>query len=485
MTAATTAAYAFDGVLHLRGDAGYESARVDPIFNGRKPDRYPVAILEAANEADVVAGVRMAAANGWKISVRAGGHSWAAWSVRDEALLIDLGRMRELQFATDAHAAAAAMAGKLDQDQRIVMASPSLQGGQHLAPFLAEHGYQFPGGHCSTVGLGGFVLQGGQGWNSRTWGWGCENLMAIDVVTADGSLIHASESQNSDLLWAARGAGPGFFGVVTRMYLRVWPKPGVMAQTTYLFPMSCFTELMTWAHAILPGLPTEVEPVIVAARTPIPFPPGVTPPPNAPDEGEPYLVMHTTCMMPTMEAAAVAMAPLETCPVLDRAIVRDFCQPTSIAEENPMMDAQNPKGLRYHTDCLWTDASAADLLPLLQPVFEGLPTVPSFSIWYGWSPKRPLTDMAFSMEGEVYVAVYAMCETPEEDDGVKAWLNARMAALAPVSKGLYLGDSDFTRRSAKFMADENLARLDAIRATYDPTRTFASYLIDAAFTLNA
>jgi FAD/FMN-containing dehydrogenase len=464
-----TGSHTFQGVLYRRGDEGYESARVDPIFNGRKPDRFPVAILEAASADDVVAGVRLAIANGWKISVRAGGHSWAAWSVRDEALLIDLGRMREL---------------RIDVENHLAIVSPSLQGGQHLAPFLAEHGFQFTGGHCSTVGLGGFVLQGGQGWNSRTWGWGCENLMAIDVVTADGNLVHASETENADLLWAARGAGPGFFGVVTRMYLRVYPTPGVMAQTTYVFPLTAFHELMAWAHEILPTLRTEVEPVIVGARTPIPFPPDVEPPPKAPKPGEAYIVMHTTCMCDSLEQAAEYMAPLETCPVLDQAIVRDFCIPTSIAEENPMMDAQNPKGLRYHTDCLWTDASAEDLLPRLQPLFATLPTEPSFCIWYGWAPKRQLKDMAFSMEGNVYVAVYAMCDTAEEDDGVKDWLQQRMAALAPVAKGLYMGDSDFTRRSAKFMADANFAKLEALRAAYDPTHVFASYLISPEFSLN-
>lgn len=131
-----TGGYPFEGVLYRRGDDGYESARVDPIFNGRKPDRFPVAILEAASAADVVAGVRLAIANAWKISVRAGGHSWAAWSVRDEALLIDLGGMREL---------------RIDVENHLAIVSPSLQGGQHLAPFLADTAHRGGAGHrwCS------------------------------------------------------------------------------------------------------------------------------------------------------------------------------------------------------------------------------------------------------------------------------------------------------------------------------------------------
>ncbi len=453
----------FDGVLHYCGDIGYESARVDPVFNGRKPDRYPVAILEAASDADVVTGVRLARDNGWKVSVRAGGHSWAAWSVRDDALLIDLARMRTIEL------------GDRFDEYSVAIACPAVQGGQELTPFLDAHDLQFTGGHCSTVGLGGFVLQGGQGWNSRAWGWGCENLLAIDVVTADGELIHASETENADLLWAARGSGPGFFGVVTRMHLKVRPKPRAMAHTTFLFPVECFDDVMTWAMELLPTLDRRVEPVI--AGTAAPFPDG-TPAPG------PYMVMHTTCMADSLDECRILLAPLDTCPVLDKAWVADVCVPTSIAEEGPFMDEQNPRGLRYHTDCTWTDASASELVARLRDMYSTLPTERSFCIWYGWAPSEPLRDMAFSMEGNVYIAVYAMNEDPSDDDRVREWVTDRMSDLAPIGKGLYLGDSDFTRRSAKFMTDENYARLEVLRDKWDPSRVFVGYLAADGVRLN-
>jgi FAD/FMN-containing dehydrogenase len=455
--------FMFDGVLHLPGDAGYESARVDPVFNGRKPDRFPSAILEAASDADVVAGVQLAKARGWKVSVRAGGHSWAAWSVRDEALLIDLSRMREIEMDSS------------HDGFSIVRARTAVQGGQELTPFLASRGLQFTGGHCSTVGIGGFVLQGGQGWNSRAWGWGCENLLAIDVVTADGDLLHASETENSDLLWAARGSGPGFFGVVTRMYLKVYAKPVAMAHTTFLFPVELFDEVMTWAHMILPTLDRRVEPVIAGVRAP--FPDG-TPAPG------PYMVMHTTCMADSMDEVRELLRPLESCPVIDQAWVADVCVPTSIIEEGPFMDEQNPRGLRYHTDCVWTDASASELVPRLREMYATLPTDRSFCIWYGWAPSRPLRDMAFSMEGNVYIAVYAMNDDPADDAQVRGWVNERMAALAPIGKGLYLGDSDFMHRRAKFMTSENYARLEILRDKWDPSRRFVGYLAPADVALN-
>ena len=142
----------------------------------------------------MVAGVRLARDRGLKVSVRAGGHSWAAWSLQDDALLIDLGRMGEMAY---------------DPATGIATVSPAVKGGAELTPFLTSHGRAFPGGHCPSVGIGGFLLQGGQGWNSRKYGWACENVTAIDVVTAAGELIRADEHENADLLWAARGAGPG------------------------------------------------------------------------------------------------------------------------------------------------------------------------------------------------------------------------------------------------------------------------------------
>jgi FAD/FMN-containing dehydrogenase len=142
----------------------YEEARVGRVFNRRRPERFPNAIVYAESEADVVMAVNLARERGWKIAMRSGGHSWAAWSVREEGLLLDLSLMREMQ---------------LDTATNIVRVSPAIKGGAELNPYLAEHGLMFHGGHCPTVGLGGFLLQGGMGWNCRGWGWAAEAIEAI------------------------------------------------------------------------------------------------------------------------------------------------------------------------------------------------------------------------------------------------------------------------------------------------------------------
>jgi FAD/FMN-containing dehydrogenase len=223
----------FTGPLVVRGHPDYEAARVARVFNRRLPDRAPSMVLRAATEQDVVHGVRLARDGGWDVAVRAGGHSWAQWSLRDGALVIDLGDLREMAY---------------DEATGIVTVSPAVKGGTELAPFLAERGRFFPGGHCPTVGVGGFLLQGGQGWNARGWGWAAEHVAAVDVVTADGEVVRADAERNSDLYWAARGAGPGFPGVVTRFHLRTMPLPAYLAQTVHAYALADFDEVMTWLH---------------------------------------------------------------------------------------------------------------------------------------------------------------------------------------------------------------------------------------------
>lgn len=129
----------------------YENARIGRVFNQRRPTRYPIAVVEAQSEGHIVDAVRLAKNLQCKVSVRSGGHSWAAWSVRDNAILIDMGKWSYMA---------------LDEEAGIVSVSPSTTG-RMLNGYLSEHGYMFPGGHCPDVGLGGFLLQGGMGWNCK------------------------------------------------------------------------------------------------------------------------------------------------------------------------------------------------------------------------------------------------------------------------------------------------------------------------------
>ena len=134
----------FKGKFFLPTDADFTEAVFSRVFNHRRPtDRLPSAVLRAADVDDVIAGVKWAKANNLAVTVRSGGHSWAAWSVQNDTLLIDLEHLTEARY---------------DEATGIAWAQPAIQGGNVLDPFLAERGRFFNGGHCPPVGVGGFFV---------------------------------------------------------------------------------------------------------------------------------------------------------------------------------------------------------------------------------------------------------------------------------------------------------------------------------------
>ena len=444
----------FSGTLHLSGDGDFHEACFGRVFNSRRPtDRSPAAVLKALTEQDIVEGVRLALERGWQVAVRSGGHSWAAWSVRSGALLIDLGDFREMSY---------------DVESGIVTATPSVQGGDQLNPYLGGFGRFFNGGHCPSVGIGGFLLQGGQGWNARGWGWAAENIVAIDVVTAEGELVRADETRNSDLFWAARGAGPGFFGVVTRFHLRTRPLPKHLGHTVHAYPLDLFDEVMTWLHGMHHTVSDLVE-IVALTQTP-------------PDLDEPVLLVTGVSMTDTPEQAAEALAPLHANPYADRALFRVEAQPTTLAAQLAGQRAANPEGHRYLVDNAWLTGPAEEVVPAIRKVFTEHPTRQTFTIWFSMAPLRRLPDMAFSLQAEIYCATYVVHDEPERDAGLRAWLDEATAAMQPVTVGQYLGDSDFTVRQLRFMGDEQWRRLQEIRAARDPKGLFAGYLSAGAVT---
>jgi hypothetical protein len=433
--------------LLVAGDDGFEDAAVGRVFNGRRPGRRPAAVLQACSEADVVEGVRLARERGWQVAVRSGGHSWAAWGLREGALLIDLGGLRELEW---------------DADAELLRASPSMTGAD-LAPYLAARGRIFPGGHCPTVGLGGFLLQGGQGWNARGWGWGAEYVEAIDVVTATGELVRASASEHADLYWAARGAGPGFCGVITRFHLRTRPAPRAMAQSTYAYPLSAFDDVALWYAEVQRSLPATVESVMLTATVP-----GL-------GDG-PMVLVRGLAMADSAAEAREALAPKETCPAIGSALVRVVAEPTSLEDEFADQYRANPEGWRYSADNAWLSGPPERWLPALRPAFTTLPNPTSFSLWISMDPLRDLPDMAFALQSPIYFASYMIWEDPADDARLRGWQAERMAEIAPVADGTYLGDSDFLTRQAPFTTPDAMRRLDSVRAARDPDGLFAGYL---------
>jgi FAD/FMN-containing dehydrogenase len=436
----TTAAPA----IFERDEPGYEQARREAVWNGRTPERFPGLIVQARDTEDVVHAVRLAAERGLRVGVRSGGHSWAGSHVRDGGMLLDVSRLDGLV---------------VDREAMTAVAGPGVKG---IAGALAEHGLFFPGGHSPGVGLGGYLLQGGFGWNGRVHGPACMSVQAIDVVTADGELLHADANHHADLLWAARGAGPGFFGVVVAFHLRLYPAPGHIASSMLRFPIELAEEVFTWAQEIGPALAPEVELSLFVHRD---------------DTGVPEIVTVAAALADTVAQAAEVLGFVGACPLLNQALecVRD--EPVTLADLYALVDEFYPDGARYAVDNMWTHAPVSELISGIEEIARTLPPKPSAMLWLNWggeSPPRP--SMAFSVEDQTYIAVYGVWRDPADDERYATWPESRMRAMEHVSTGIQLADENLGRRPARFVSDENLARLDRIRDQYDPDGRFHSWM---------
>lgn len=447
----------FDGRVWLPDSPGFEEAVYGRQFNRRVPDRVPAAVVAAASTEDVIAAVRWARANGWRIAARSGGHSWAGYSIRDDALLIDTYPMQDME---------------LDVERRIVRARPAVKGGETLNPFLEQHGLIFYGGHCPTVALGGYLLQGGQGWDCRGVGWSAEFIEAIDVVTADGQLVHASETENADLFWAARGAGAGFFGVVVNFYLRAMPRPKQWVRNVYIYPMALTPQIFRWAYDTFTGIDSRVEIVIVGQHLPPEQTGGV-------DIG-PTALVSGVAIVDDAEEGRRLLAPFDTCPVLDQAIVVERGLETNLAKELEMQYQQNPEHHRYSVNNAWLEGDREQFPEAFATAFSDLPNHKTFTLWYHQAPLPPLSDMAFDLQSEIYFSAYTVWEDEADDERMIAWTSNAVRQLEPWTVGQYIGDSDFGRRPVKFMSDAHFTRLRQIARTWDPDSAFVGYLSDDA-----
>lgn len=448
----------FTGRLVLPDDGDFEEARVGRVFNARRPDRNPEAVLLAETEADVAAGVRLARDRGVAVAVRSGGHSWAVWSVREGTLLIELGLLREIDY---------------DERTGIVSASPAIQGGSELDPFLAEHGRFFNGGHCPTVGIGGFLLQGGQGWCSRGWGWAAEHIAAVDVVTADGEIVRCDTTQNTDLYWAARGAGPTFPGVVTRFHLRTRPRFEYVGHTVQIFKIEDYEDVMSWVYSMHAEVDEDVEIVCVSRTDELPGHPR-----------QRTLLVSALALVDTADRADEVLSPFRDNPHIGRALFVQDAAESSMAAQRESQLRDNPEDHRYIVDNIWAVGPDAEQVDGLAPLFTDLPNDKSFTVWISMAPLRELPDMAFSLQSEAYTATYMCFEDSNRDIEYRQWLNAQLVRAQPITLGQYLGDSDMTNRQLRIKSDANWSRLQEIVAERDPEGTFVRYLAHDQSTLN-
>jgi FAD/FMN-containing dehydrogenase len=225
------------GTVLLPGDDAYEAAR--RVHNGLI-DRKPAAIVRCRSAADVAAAVRFARATGTEISVRGGGHNVGGLAVADDALMIDLAEMKN---------------ASVDAEARLVEAQGGLTWGE-LNEATAAHGLAVTGGAISSTGIAGLTLGGGLGWLMGTYGLAADNVVAVELVTADGEILDVDADSHPDLFWALRGGG-GNFGVATTFTYLLHPLTTVTGGLI-IHPVDVAPDLLRFYRDAVADLPDEL-----------------------------------------------------------------------------------------------------------------------------------------------------------------------------------------------------------------------------------
>lgn len=443
-----------------RTDAEYEAARRGMVWQKRIPDRFPEVIVTVASDADVIEAVKLARLRGLRVSVRAGGHSWIATSLRDGGMLIDLSQLNGVT---------------VDVKARTAIAQPAIRNAE-IMTVLAEHGLAFPTGHCPTVALGGYLLSGGQGWNQGTWGIACKNVIAIDLVNANGELITANENHNSELLWASRGGGPGFPGVILRYHLRLFPMPKVIMQSLYVYPLDLVEPIASWLSQTVAFLPPSVEQLLLM---------GLAPPRAAAELRAPrqrHLTLWPVTYGNSEEETAAALAPLESCPVIDRAFVKQVNTPVSWDDLFAIEGAVFPEGYRYDVGIIWSDAEPAAVLGGLRDRLAQAPSIRTEILGAVTGPPTidpSARDMAYSMAAPLYIGSFTIWENPEDDEANQRWHREMLRSLQPVTRGHYMGETDLTAsptRARDSLGPGVWERIQEVRRRYDPEGVFFEHI---------
>jgi FAD/FMN-containing dehydrogenase len=301
----------------------YDEARA--VFNAMF-DRRPAAIAKATCDGDVVAAILFVQSARMPMAIRAGGHSVAGYSTIDDGLLLDLRPMKKIE---------------VDFEALTVRVGPGVTWGE-LDAATQAHGLATTGGRMTTTGVAGFVLGSGSGWLERLHGLACDNLVSVRVVTADGRVVTASETENAELFWGLRGGG-GNFGVVTEFELRVHPVGPTIYGGILLYPREQARELIGHFRDFASGAPREFAGGCIFMTAP--------PAPFVPEDfqGKPAVNVFVAWFGDPDEGPA-AIAPLREfrTPIVDMIGPIPYCQLQAVT------DPGNPPGRRnyWHSDLL-------------------------------------------------------------------------------------------------------------------------------------
>jgi hypothetical protein len=420
------------------------------LWNGMF-DKKPALICRCTGVADVINAVNFARESGIPVTVRGGGHSPAGKSVIDDGLVIDLSAMKGVRvdpIARTARAEGGVLLGELDRETQ-------------------TFGLATTAGTVSDTGIAGLTLGGGMGWLARKYGLTVDNLLSVDIVTADGQFRTASADQNPDLYWAVRGAGANF-GVVTSFEYQLHQVGPIVLGGLVGYPISRAHEVARFYGEFSTGAPDELNTAMFLTHAP--------PAPFVPEElrGQPIIGIGV-CYCGPIEGGEAVVRPLrESGPAFD------VVGPMPYTAVQKLIEAGTPPGLRYYTKANYIGGVDDSLIDALLAQFESAPSpmtgIAVFQLGGAAGRVNPEDTAFYFRDAKYHLEIIGAWNDPADDGKNIEWARrCGSATEAFASGGVYvnsLGDEGQDRVRAAYGG--NYDRLLALKRRYDPQNMFNS-----------
>ena len=436
------------GPLLRPGDPGYDDART--IWNAMI-DRRPALVVRCLGVADVVAAVAFAREHDLPLTIKGGGHNNAGLAVADGAVTLDLSLMRGVRVdpgARLAWAQAGCLLGDVDRETQL-------------------HGLAAPLGFVSATGIAGLTLGGGFGYLTRRCGWTCDNVVSFDVVTADGRVVRASETEHPDLFWALRGGG-GNFGVVTGFTYRLAEVGPVIVGGAIAWPAAEAPRVLEAFRALAEQAPPELAVVAGLRKAP--------PAPWLPQtiHGQDIVVLFV-CHTGAVADGERLVAPIKQ---LGKP-VGDIVQRRPYVTQQSLIDATQPKGRRYDWKSEYLPGHEAEVLEAAVAHAGRMPSLHSAVLFFpldGALNREPADHSpAGNRDARSIFNIAGSWERPEDDEPNIAWARAAWEDLRRFSTGgTYVNflTEEGTGDRVHAAYGGHYERLARVKAAWDPTNLF-------------
>jgi FAD binding domain/Berberine and berberine like len=425
------------GEVILPDDDGYDSAR--RVWNGMI-DKHPALIIRCATRADVAHAVEFARLQQLPVAVRGGGHSVSGQSVCNEGIVIDLSQMKGIRVDP-------------------VTCTAQAEAGLTLGEFVREiqpKGLVTTTGTVAGTGLSGLTLGGGLGWFMGKYGLTIDNLLSVDIVTADGQMKRASATEYPDLFWGVRGGG-GNFGIVTAFEFQLHAIGAVLAGKV-IYPMSRAREVLRFYREYTSRVPDELTAYACLLTTP---------------DGVPAIAINL-CSCGSLAAGERLVEPVRKF----GAPLVDLIRPKSYLKLITQADAGAPAGRHYYEKARMLKELSDEAIETIADY--GAACTSPYSVVllqhvHGAASRVSPTETAFALREESYVMSIVAAWEAGQAHLHKAWVRTFWTAMQPfASSGVYvnfLGDEGEERVRAAYGV--NYERLVALKNTYDPTNFFS------------